>query len=144
MSYLIPPRRTDKADVDAFVAGVNRVKEKHEAESAEIESLTAKLEAAEKENSLLQQVETNLTELHNSALATITEQAAQIEALEKDAARIDWLQHWFMHSWNGVVGVGSSTIWSLCGDYRSRAAKMKGREFREAIDAAILGESHVR
>lgn len=35
MSYLIPQRRTDKADVDAFVAGVKRVKDRYEAENAQ-------------------------------------------------------------------------------------------------------------
>ena len=113
---------------------------------AELAILRAKLEAAEKENARLKTVPMKYRRMtFNAQLQEENaKQAAQIEALEKDAARIDWLQHWFMHSWNGVVGVGSSTIWSLCGDYRSRVAKMKGRKFREAIDAAILGDSHVR
>lgn len=33
MSYLIPQKRNDKADIDAFVAGVKRVKARHEAEN---------------------------------------------------------------------------------------------------------------
>jgi hypothetical protein len=35
MSYLFPPKRNDKSDIDAFVAGVKRVKDRHEAENAQ-------------------------------------------------------------------------------------------------------------
>lgn len=38
----------------------------------------------------------------------LADQAAQIEALEKDAARLDWFERMFVHSWNGVIGTGSS------------------------------------
>lgn len=35
MSYLIPPKRIDKADIAGFVAGVQRVKDRYEAENAQ-------------------------------------------------------------------------------------------------------------
>lgn len=85
-----------------------------------------------------------MAEKRMAAEARITEQATQIEALEKDAARLDWFERMFVHSWNGVIGTGSLTHWVLAGDYRHQVAKMQGRLFRAAIDAAILGDSHVR
>ena len=113
--------------------------------AGEIEALTAKLEASEKENSLLQQVETNLTELHNSALATITEQAAQIEALEKDAAR--WCSiHALMFIGNVELSQCEDGGYSISIDPVENiiGKTWVGDTPEDAIDAAILGDSHLR
>ena len=105
--------------------------------AGEIATLTAKLEEADRRSEYWKAE-------HLAGNEVIAEQAAQIESLEKDAARLDWFERMFVHSWNGVIGTGSLTHWVLAGDYRHQVAKMQGRLFRAAIDAAILGDSHVR
>lgn len=60
----------------------------------------------------------------------------QLAAAQKDSERLDHLATLFEHSWNGVMGLGAKTFWRLAGDYRHRVAKMVGKTFREAIDAA--------
>lgn len=77
MSYLIPPRRTDKADVAAFVESVKRVKDKADAD--EIATLTAKLETAEKDNKLLESI-------NGQRWNKILEQSAKINVLEQSLA----------------------------------------------------------
>ena len=117
---------------------------------AELAILRAELRAAEKDRDTWKlRARRMLREDSRFAVireqeSKLTEQAAQIEALEKDAARLDWFERMFVHSWNGVIGTGSLTHWVLAGDYRHQVAKMQGRLFRAAIDAAILGDSHVR
>lgn len=67
-----------------------------------------------------------------------SEQATEIEALRKDAERLDWLyQKLFVSKWNGVIDSGSSTSWHIAGDYRHTTVKMDGATFRDAIDAAM-------
>ena len=70
---------------------------------------------------------------------------AKLETLEADAERLDWLQKaLFVNRWNGVVGSGCATQWSIAPDYRHTVAKMKTRgieiDFRAAIDAAKGGQ----
>ena len=72
---------------------------------------------------------------------------AKMVPLEKDAARLDWIQrNLFGHKWNGVVGSGCTTQWSIAPDYRHTTANIKTGDieidFRAAIDAAmgITGE----
>ena len=66
---------------------------------------------------------------------------AEVRALRADAERLDLMaQQLFEHKWNGVIDSGSRTHWSLVGPYRHVVAKMEGKTFREAIDAALLPE----
>ena len=63
---------------------------------------------------------------------------AENEALRKDAERIDWMEaKLFDRRWNGVLGAGSNSEWSLAGPYRHIASHMVGDVFRDAIDAAM-------
>ena len=80
--------------------------------------LTAKLEAAEMRSEYWKAE-------HLAGNSVIAEQSAQIESLEKDAARLDWFERMFVHSWNGVIGTGSLTYCVLAGDYRHQVAKMR-------------------
>lgn len=67
----------------------------------------------------------------------------EIEALRKDAERLDWLRdNLFTHKWNGVVGPGCSVQWQITPDYRFRQRELSETsgvmvgDFRRAIDAA--------
>jgi len=66
---------------------------------------------------------------------------ANVKALRVDAERLDLMaQQLFEHKWNGVIDSSSRTHWSLVGPYRHVVAKMEGKTFREAIDAALQPE----
>jgi myosin heavy subunit len=67
-------------------------------------------------------------------LAAVT---AERDELRRDAERLDLIAQLFEHKWNGVIDSGSRTDWSLVGPYRHVVAKMEGKTFREAIDAAL-------
>ena len=61
---------------------------------------------------------------------------------EKDAARLDWLQtKLFTQRWNGAVGQGCLTQWSMAPDYRHSLTTMQTGDieidFRGAIDIAM-------
>ena len=92
-------------------------------------TLTTKLEAAERRSEYWKAN-------HLAGNAVITEQATQIEALEKDAARYRWLRS---------NSVGPSQIWELLSDDCSPPVMtLKAmHDLDAAIDAAILGDSHV-
>ena len=77
-----------------------------------------------------------MAEKRMAAEGKITEQAAQIEALEKDAERYRWLRS---------NSVGPSQIWELLSDDCSPPVMtLKAmHDLDAAIDAAILGDSHV-
>lgn len=67
----------------------------------------------------------------NDALRT------RLAEVEKDAARLNWIQrHLFVHKWNGVIDSGSQTRWDIWGGYRHITATMIGNTFGEAIDNA--------
>lgn len=66
----------------------------------------------------------------------------RVEKAEKDAARVDWLQtKLFTNRWNGVVGKGCFTQWSMAPDYRHSLTTMQTGDieidFRGAIDNAM-------
>ncbi len=61
----------------------------------------------------------------------------ELDALKKDADRLNQLATLFERKWNGVVGSGGYYHWHLVGPYRHVVAKMKGETFGEAIDEAI-------
>lgn len=64
-----------------------------------------------------------------------------IEALVRDAERIDFIQRYlFGHKWNGVIDSGSRTNWDIWSGYRHITTTMVGNTFREAIDAAIAAQ----
>jgi len=70
---------------------------------------------------------------------------AENEALRADAERLYWLQSkLFMKRWNGVVGAGCLTQWSIAPDYRHSLTTMQTSDieidFRGAIDAARAKE----
>ena len=88
-------------------------------------TLTTKLEAAERRSEYWKAE-------HLAGNSVIAEQSAQIEALEKDAARYRWLKEnkahnnthcWHFQKWPLILGLLTIDA---------------------AIDAAILGDSHVR
>lgn len=61
----------------------------------------------------------------------------RLAEVEKDAARLNWIQrHLFVHKWNGVIDSGSQTRWDIWGGYRHITATMIGNTFGEAIDNA--------
>ena len=62
----------------------------------------------------------------------------RIAELERDAARLNWIQrNLFGHKWNGVIDSGSQTNWRIWGGYRHITANMIGNTFGEAIDNAM-------
>lgn len=64
---------------------------------------------------------------------------AKRQAAPKDTARIDWIeQQLFGHRWDGVVGSGSRTYWTIQPGWRHVVKNMEGVSFREAIDKAML------
>lgn len=66
--------------------------------------------------------------------------AGAFEALRADAERLEWLERWlFEKRWNGVIGSGSQTDWTMAGNWRHITVKMRGQTFRAAIDAARKG-----
>ena len=127
----IPPDlwRGDPLDVKQrhgrYVDASQRIKD----DEATIAALTAKLEAAERRSEYWKAE-------HLAGNAVITKQAAQIEALEKDAERYRWLRS---------NSVGPSQIWELLSDDCSPPVMtLKAmHDLDAAIDAAILGDSHV-
>jgi hypothetical protein len=63
---------------------------------------------------------------------------ARVAELEKDAARLDWIQcNLFVGRWNGVIDSGSKTNWSIWSGHRHNTANMVGDTFRAAIDDAM-------
>ena len=71
-------------------------------------------------------------------MLTASERGHQLAEARKDADRIDWLTGTlFVARWNGVVGSGSRTSWTIPGDWRYTCATMTGNDLRSAIDAAI-------
>ena len=61
-----------------------------------------------------------------------------VEKLERDAARMDWIQrNLFGHTWNGVIDSGSNTRWKVWEGYRHVTQHMNGDTFRDAIDNAM-------
>jgi hypothetical protein len=66
----------------------------------------------------------------------LDEAAVMIEALSKDAERLDYLARtMFEGKWDGTIG--RPKAWFMAGPYRHELAKMHGDTFRSAIDAAI-------
>ena len=68
----------------------------------------------------------------------------EIDALKKDAARLDWLRDKiFTHKWNGVVGKGCCVQWEVAPDFRFTQRELAddsgimGGDFRRAIDVAM-------
>ena len=65
--------------------------------------------------------------------------STEVEALRKDAERLDWLErHLFDGKWDGTIG--RPKTWHMAGPYRHTLQKMHGNTLREAIDAALAGE----
>jgi hypothetical protein len=72
--------------------------------------------------------------------ATITAQAAELEALRKDATRLNWIEdNLFERKWDGTIG--RLCDWYIRGDYRHTTQTMKGNDFRSAIDAALQAKA---
>lgn len=70
-------------------------------------------------------------------LADLDALRTRLAEVEKDAARLNWIQrHLFVHKWNGVIDSGSQTRWDIWGGYRHITATMIGNTFGEAIDNA--------
>lgn len=69
-------------------------------------------------------------------------EAQPVQADAQDAARLHWLEErLFTHRWNGVVGPGARTQWSVATDFRHTQYHMVGFTLRDAIDAAMV-QSH--
>ena len=69
---------------------------------------------------------------------------SEIDALKKDAARLDWLRdNMFEHKWNGVVGEGCEVQWRVLPEFRFAPRELTddsgimAGDFRRAIDAAM-------
>ena len=72
-----------------------------------------------------------------SLIADLDALRVRLAEVEKDAARLNWIQrHLFVHKWNGVIDSGSQTRWDIWGGYRHITATMIGNTFGEAIDNA--------
>lgn len=57
------------------------------------------------------------------------------EAAEKDAARLDWIEKaFFERHWSGTLGEPS--YWTMVGPFRHTLQRMRGKNLRDAIDAA--------
>jgi hypothetical protein len=75
--------------------------------------------------------------------------AQEVGGLVEDAERLDWIERkLFTQKWNGVVGAGCATQWSIAPDYRHTVQYIKTDDieidFRAAIDAAIAQQKGER
>ena len=97
----------------------------------EIATLTAKLEAAEDALEQEKYAHSGSSAAKFEAWRKIDEQAAQIEALEKDAARYRWLKE------------NKARNNTHCWHFQQGPLILGLQTLDAAIDAAILGDSHV-
>lgn len=75
--------------------------------------------------------------------------SGKVESMNTDAARLNWLRdRMFTHRWNGVVGNGWSTDWSVAPDFRHTQQLLRDTtsgcaagDFRVAIDVAMRAQS---
>ena len=67
---------------------------------------------------------------------------ADLAQCRVDAERLAWLErHLFERKWNGVIDGGSRVDWYIRGDFRHTTRRMVGNTFRDAIDAALKGQT---
>lgn len=67
--------------------------------------------------------------------AAIRQEDASFRRAEEDAARLDWIEMaFFERHWSGTLGEPS--YWTMVGPFRHTLQRMRGKNLRDAIDAA--------
>lgn len=71
--------------------------------------------------------------------AAIRQEDASFRRAEEDAARLDWIEKaFFERHWSGTLGEPS--YWTMAGPFRHTLQRMRGKNLRDAIDAARAEE----